>query len=252
MDRPTYIDFLRNFFYRKSEYSLTANEQLLYHSLLMINNNLHWVEWFRYTDEDLKVFTKIGITAIRNARNTLRQYGLIDFVTSKARGTSTRYKICDAFCSTVCTYQINLQTNYKQSTNEEQTNYKPDAYKDNKTKKKTKIDNPPISPTENLDTEKMIFEFTEDSELRNALCDFVNMRKSIKKPLTTKRAFAGVLKKLESLSQSTPEQVEIVNRAVTHNWLTVYELKDCQQKFDVFNDNNVNYDELEKMMRESM
>lgn len=223
--RPSYLDFLKTFFYRRSEYSLTSNEQLLYHSLLLINNSIHWVEWFRYTDEDLKVFTRMGITAIRNARNALKQYGMIDFVPSKARGTSTKYKICDTFC----TYQINLQTNYKQPTNEVQTNYKPNAYKD--------IDgdgdintgnNPPLSPKgdksakSKFNPEEMILDFTDDVELQAALKDFVKMRKSIRKPLTTARAFKGVFNRLAELSSSTAEQVQLVNTAVERNWLTVY------------------------------
>lgn len=144
--RPTYYDFIRAFDNQLSEYGMTYSEQLLFHTLLMINNRKHWVNWFHCTDVYLTDFMGIGTTAMKNARNKLKQNGMIDFVTSKQRGTSTKYHVCDEFC----TYSINIQTNYKQTTNlttnDLQTNYKPDTNKDIRRKTKDKRHITPIIP----------------------------------------------------------------------------------------------------------
>ena len=234
--RPTYIDFLLCFNNRLFQDYYTANEQLLYHTLLMINNACFWTEWFYRTDEQLTGVMKIGISAMKTARNGLRQKGAIDFKSSKVRGTCTQYKICDDFC----TYQIAQQMIDRCATDDFQiidnsiTTRIPIK---NKNKTKTKTNNiPPLSPMgekeskpKKFDPGKMITEFTDDKELQEALRDFAAMRKSIKKPLTTDRAFIGVLKKLSELSDSTVEQIELVNTAVERNWLTVYKPEKQQQ-----------------------
>ena len=48
-ERPTYYDFLKALDYRLMEDGLTSTEQLLYHTLLMINNRKRWVDWFPCT-----------------------------------------------------------------------------------------------------------------------------------------------------------------------------------------------------------
>ena len=116
-ERPTYIDFLKALDYRLMEDGLTSTEQLLYHTLLMINNRKRWVDWFPCTDVYLTELMGMGRTAMKNARNGLKQAGLIDFKVSKRRGESTTYHICDEFC----TYSIGLQTCNKQTTNVQQT-----------------------------------------------------------------------------------------------------------------------------------
>lgn len=116
-ERPTYYDFLKALDYRLMEDGLTSTEQLLYHTLLMINNRKRWVDWFPCTDVYLTELMGMGRTAMKNARNGLKQAGLIDFKVSKRRGESTTYHICDEFC----TYSIGLQTCNKQTTNAQQT-----------------------------------------------------------------------------------------------------------------------------------
>lgn len=128
--RPTYYDFIRALDNQLNEYGMTYSEQLLYHTLLLINNRKHWVDWFHCTDAYLTDFMGIGTTAMKNARNKLKQNGMIDFITSKQRGTSTKYHVCNEFC----TCSINVQTNNKRSTNEVQTNNKPDTNKDKREK----------------------------------------------------------------------------------------------------------------------
>lgn len=69
--------------------------------------------------------------------------------------------------------------------------------------------------------------FAENSiseELKNALKDFMDMRKTIKKPMTTK-ALELLFKNLKKLTNSEQEQIDILNQSIEHSWQTVYPLK---------------------------
>lgn len=70
----------------------------------------------------------------------------------------------------------------------------------------------------------------ESQLLKNALLDFVEMRKNIKAPLT-KRALEMVITKLNKLSTNEEEQVEILNQSTINNWKSVYPLKKQKKEF---------------------
>lgn len=72
------------------------------------------------------------------------------------------------------------------------------------------------------DLDGMINSFTENEELREALKAFLDMRKSIKKPIQTEYAFKLALNKLKQLSDIDSIRIEIVNQSVEHNWQTFY------------------------------
>lgn len=67
--------------------------------------------------------------------------------------------------------------------------------------------------------------YTDDEGLRDALREFVRMRKLIKKPMTN-RALTNLLARLSRLSSEPSVQVAILDQSITHNWQTVYPLKD--------------------------
>ena len=75
------------------------------------------------------------------------------------------------------------------------------------------------------DLNGMIDSFTENEELREALKAFLDMRKSIKKPIQTEYAFKLALNKLKQLSDRDSDRIEIVNQSVEHNWQTFYALQ---------------------------
>ena len=75
------------------------------------------------------------------------------------------------------------------------------------------------------DLNGMIDSFTENEELREALKAFLDMRKSIKKPIQTEYAFKLALNKLKQLSDTDSIRIEIVNQSVEHNWRTFYTLQ---------------------------
>ena len=75
------------------------------------------------------------------------------------------------------------------------------------------------------DLDGMINSFTENEELREALKAFLDMRKSIKKPIQTEYVFKLALNKLKQLSDIDSVRIEIVNQSVEHNWRTFYTLQ---------------------------
>ena len=100
-----------------------------------------------------------------------------------------------------------LNTNNKQSTDKQNTNNK-QSIKD------------------------IVFGYTPNEELREALLGFADMRKKIKKPMTV-RALELNLKTLDKLTEDASRQIDIVNQSIEHGWQTFYDLKDNFKKDSV-------------------
>lgn len=71
--------------------------------------------------------------------------------------------------------------------------------------------------------------YTPDDNLRQALKDFLEMRKKIKKPMT-ERAFGMLLSKLDELAATDEMKVRLLDQSILHNWQTVYPLKVQKQQ----------------------
>lgn len=94
-----------------------------------------------------------------------------------------------------------------------------------KSREDTEIDTKKKKKSAKADLNGMIDSFTENEELREALKAFLDMRKSIKKPIQTEYAFKLALNKLKQLSDRDSDRIEIVNQSVEHNWQTFYALQ---------------------------
>lgn len=66
-------------------------------------------------------------------------------------------------------------------------------------------------------------------ELTNSLKDFIVMRKTIKKPMTTK-ALELLIKNLDRLTNLEAEKIAILNQSIENGWQTVYPLKNLEEK----------------------
>lgn len=64
-----------------------------------------------------------------------------------------------------------------------------------------------------------------DTDLLQALKDFVKMRKAIKSPLSTARAAKMLLNNLDKLANTNSWKIEILNQSILNNWKGVFELK---------------------------
>ena len=124
----TYIDMLNEFYDFCECNTVSAGAQLLYYTLLGINNRCAWNEWFSRTNVSLSGKMGVSEKVLIRARNELKTLGLIDFITSRKRGTCTKYTIL--YRTKDSTKEV--QKKYKSSTKEVQT---PDI---NRYKTKTK------------------------------------------------------------------------------------------------------------------
>lgn len=68
-----------------------------------------------------------------------------------------------------------------------------------------------------------------DEDLEKALKDFIDMRKALRKPMTTK-ALELLIRNLKKLTNLKAEQIAMVNQSIEHGWLTVYPLKSNEQR----------------------
>lgn len=76
-----------------------------------------------------------------------------------------------------------------------------------------------------LNINNLIDNYTNDIELKEALLDFAEMRKAIKKPICTERAWKLLLGKLDGITSDTSLKIACLNQSIEHNWQSVYPLK---------------------------
>ena len=72
--------------------------------------------------------------------------------------------------------------------------------------------------------EEVLAENNCSEELESSIRDFIDMRKTIKKPMTS-RALELLIKNLEKLTNLEEEKIAILNQSIEHGWQTVYPLK---------------------------
>lgn len=78
------------------------------------------------------------------------------------------------------------------------------------------------------DLEKTVNEYTDNEELRQALLEFIQMRKDLKSPIKTLNGFKRLLGTLNKLATKTEDKIKIVNQSLDREWKSFYELKTNQ------------------------
>lgn len=71
--------------------------------------------------------------------------------------------------------------------------------------------------------------YVDDPELNTAICDFVENRKKLRKPMTDK-AIALFVRHLQGMTDSVQDQIDLINTAIECGWLTVYPSKGEQRQ----------------------
>ena len=203
----------------------------LYYSLLHCINKLHWKENVQIANNTLmQLINTTNDDVLSRARKELVEKGYIKY--SKGRkGIAGKYNL-------VKLYDKGYSEGYSEGNSEGNSEgydegnckgYSRGYSKDiNKTKTKTKTETnniPPISPTDKQRKPDDILSEIEDDTLREALEEFIKMRKQIKKPLTP-HALELSIKKLYGMSADTAELTKIVEQSVMNSWQSFYPLKD--------------------------
>ena len=91
--------------------------------------------------------------------------------------------------------------------------------------------------------------YSDVPELNEAIIAFIDYRKSIKKPMSD-RAITLLLGKLNKMSNSVQEQIEILNQSILNGWQGIFPLKSDSgtEKKASFQGRNYDFDELEKQI----
>ena len=240
--RPTYYDYIRSLANRMTVEYVSSNAQLLYHTLLMLNNTAHWETWFPCTDYYISNLMHMGVKAFKTARNHLKQLGAIDFEISKKRGECTRYRVCDEFCNVVCTYPTQQQTTHQtalqtahQTTH--QTTHQTAPY----IKKKKKEEKEDINP---------LIPFT--GKLGEKVGEWLSYKKEkgqSYKPTGLKSLITKIEKAVDAYGE--PAVITAIDKAMSNSWQGFFpESVSTQKPQTVYTDNSgFDYDNLDELMK---
>lgn len=83
-----YITEIKAFYDLLLSKPLSTGQIALWHALMHINNKCAWAKWFTVPNQTLELLTGLSRNSILNARNVLKQVGLIDFKTNGVKATS--------------------------------------------------------------------------------------------------------------------------------------------------------------------
>ncbi|WP_434310366.1 hypothetical protein [Hominifimenecus sp. rT4P-3] len=73
--------------------------------------------------------------------------------------------------------------------------------------------------------------YSMDGALNDAICDFIEFRRQIKAPMTEK-AVSLMVEKLNRLTPSHEEQIEILHQSILNDWKGVFPLKSLTEKLE--------------------
>ena len=182
----------------------------------------------KYFDYDtvtiaLELFKKLGLV-YEESNHILKLAGAEQFVGSESKWAEKKRIYRD----NQRTIQGQIEDNVRQEIDiDKEIEIEKDIEIDIDTDKKKK------KKSAKADLNGMIDSFTENEELKDALKAFLDMRKSIKKPIQTEYAFKLALNKLKQLSDIDSVRIEIVNQSVEHNWQTFYALQNSYRTNEV-------------------
>lgn len=110
-----------------------------------------------------------------------------------------------------------------------------ESYQSDENKMDTKTDIKRTTDGQQMDTNKNVknvknnisTNYSDNNELNESVKSFIEMRKTLKKPMTDK-AITMLINKLNKLASNDIEKIEILNQSVLSSWTDIY--KPTQQK----------------------
>ena len=203
----------------QSDGKLMLNERIPYNSQMIATITRHSVG---DVEKALVLFKDLGLIEILDS-GAIYMLDIQKYIgkSSTEADRQREYKRKISYSKEIC------KKSNKKSTPEIEIELEKDIEIDIDTDKKKK------KKSAKADLNGMIDSFTENEELKEALKAFLDMRKSIKKPIQTEYAFKLALNKLKHLSDRDSERIEIVNQSVEHNWQTFYALQNSYRTNEV-------------------
>ena len=187
-----------------------ANEKNFY-------DGTYWT--YKSTRAFNELFPYASESSIKRALKSLQEKGIIK--TGNYNKSSYDRTLWYAFTDLGYSIMSNRQMEVNKSSNGDEQNGLtiPDINTDNKTKDIKKEKN-----KKRKTFEEVLAENNCSEELESSIRDFIDMRKTIKKPMTSK-ALELLFKNLEKLTNLEEEKIAILNQSIERGWQTVYPLK---------------------------
>ena len=164
---------------------------------------------FLYSRPSYSQRLNIAESKLRNLMDNLIKDNMIEKVISLGRNKATIYKVINYEkynnAPSECVGMQGVEGSIDQLT----TNSQPLKKIDKKEKKEKK---------------DIYSDFSSNLDLMQAILDFVEMRKKLKKPMTDK-AIEMMLKKLSRLGDTDEKKIAILQESVMKSWTDIYELK---------------------------
>lgn len=244
-----YIKQLNEFYKNISAEPLPSNAKNLYETLLHINSDSYWRQEFTVANTYLILLTGLNVSTLQRARNTLIQAGYIKY--KKGIGNSAGiYTIVNLVVQNDDEFeqQTDIEVNnnlHNKPTTECTTNRHESEHinKLNKTKQnKTKLNNN-IKETRKTSFDDVFTQKGVSKDLKKVLLDFIDMRKAIKKPMTS-RALELLIDKARKMTADESMQIAILNQSIERCWQTIYPLKE-EARNENSSGNNSRYSKID-------
>jgi len=213
---------MSNYHLKEKEMSLKAKGLLS----LMLSLPNNW----DYTIEGLVTICKENETAIKSTLKELKDFGYLEIlkVQNKKGQFEYEYNIYEKPQSkkpeveNPAVENPTVENQGQLNTNKQKTNNK----KEKKEKVKTDID-------------LAIDETNYNDALKEMIYEFIKMRKTIKKPMTT-IAVKRLINKLNKLSNNEKEKILILDKSIFNSWQDIYPLKP-EEKQDIEYEHELTY-----------
>lgn len=215
-------DFFKRHDIRIIEAMPNGKDYILFYLKLLCESvdhegNLRFSEQIPYNEEMLATITNTDVDVVRSA---VKIFSSLEMIEVMDDGTYYMNEVQKMIGSAANNDNANRQRRYRerQKLLAQQAEVTDTVTKSNESKSKKKSKS------------KTDIYADVPAELREAFMEWAEMRKSIKKPITTKATVTRALNTLNKLSKKTDKQIAIINQSTDKCWQSFYELKAEEQK----------------------
>lgn len=189
----------------------------------------------RANDLYVKKCLKWGADKIKKTKATLKENGLINIIQRRKDGKIEGWYVELSYLATqkkLEDIKIKVEECDNVDSNNSQNQQLAKATSGSQDTNALKINNKCLNnlnlnkkerKTEN-GYDEIINQNIENENVKEAIYEFIKMRKLIKKPMTD-RALKNLINKLNRLSSMPDEQIAILDNSINNNWSDIYELK---------------------------
>ena len=207
-------DFFKRHDIRIIEAMPNGKDYILFYLKLLCESvdhegHLRFSEQIPYNEEMLATITNTDVDVVRSA---VKIFSSLDMIEVMDDGTFFMNEVQKMIGSAANNDNANRQRRYRERQKLLENNAPVTKSNESKSKKKSKS--------------KTDIYADVPEELKEAFMEWAEMRKSIKKPITTKTTVTRALNSLYKRSKKTDRQIEIINQSTDRCWQSFYELKE--------------------------